>query len=268
VKNTGKTKVFPMATSILVRCWAHAAAEISTGVFSTNMEFSQLKSVRSMALKSAQFVNNQYNVQAENDTFEYHFAAVAQHVVIPVGFYTATELLTIIAEAIRVLMNPTHPGVVITMTVDPNTYKITYVSSLAGANIAIGDFTGAGTLNAFLGNTVDSGVIPGQTVYQFDSFPDLNGLDFAGIDVRSKTSKTILNISPNRGKITNSLGVIPVNVPFGQLQSYTNPDLIGSKVDFSYPEDLSSIEFSVRDTDGDALLDQGRHLMVEFVIWF
>jgi hypothetical protein len=124
-----------------------------------------------------------------------------------------------------------------------------------------------GPLNQLLGNTLDSVSVAAGTPYIFNSLPDMIGLKSVTISIKSKSPKTILNSSSSKMIWTNSLGMIPCDVAFGQLQTWEQQDLDAAMLVFDQPEDMTSLQFKIRGDDGKILLDQTAHLVVELKVW-
>jgi len=260
-----------MSKTKLIRLYAKNATEVNTGSFECHLDSAQLSNVLAISLKSAVFNNNVYNIftsgTRQNNVFSYELKTAVPEtrtVSIPSeGYYTLTEILTIIAPLIETDIKTINAGDTFTMVKGAYSKKIE--ATLTGASTIA--FDALGSLNAVLGNTVDSGDLTAGT-YTFNSFPNLVGLESVTINLASKSPKTILNAASCKKRVTNSLGVIPVNVPFGATQTFTQPDLDTSMLVFSYPEDLTTMRFTVRDVDGNRLADQVNHLVIEVIVWF
>jgi hypothetical protein len=262
-----------MSKAKLIRLYAKNATEVTPGAFECNLDSSELSNVLAIAMKTAVFRNNVYNVYAEGDqqnnnfTYEIDGAVpVNREVVVPTtGFYTAQELLDILNPLILADIQSVNPGDTFAMTIEPYSKKIT----VAFTGVSQLTFDAVGGVNQLLGNTITSGLLPvGPYDYVFNTLANLGGLESVTVNIQSKSPKTILNVSPFKQRTTNSLGVIPVTVPFGGLQTFTQPDLDDAMLVYSYPEDLTTVHFTIRDVNGLKLVDQAQHLVIEVMVWF
>jgi len=248
--------------SRLVKLSAEDSEEITPGTFRCRLDSSYLSNVTSVALKSCQVLNSEYNIRNDSErTFTYTILATQYEATLPqIGFYSASEIISIIEPQIQATLTGLFPSSVFTMEIGEYSKKIEVLET-----VGIVTYDAEGGLNTLLGNTVSTNVLPGVTQV-FDSFPDLNGTDLFQIILTSKTPKTILNSSAEKLLHTNSLGMVPCTVPFGSLQGFTNPSIEGSRVIFDHPEELILISFKVRNGRGDVLLNQKPHLKIELAI--
>lgn len=248
----------------LVRFRARDADEISQGIFKSSMNMSPLSNVLAIAIKSLVFSNNEYNVQTGiSDTFNYTYAGTPLSITVPAGFYSASELLSAMKALIDPQISGINAGATITLIVSPLIYKITATTTLG-----ITEYLSTGNMSANLGITADSGPIAPGVSYTFNSTPDLSGLHLVNISILAKDQGTIINLQDQSARYVNSIGMIPVDVPFGRLQVYNQSDLDASAITYSHPEDLTSMLVSIRDIRGTHLANQKQHLVVEFMIWY
>ncbi len=252
-----------MIQSRLVKLSSNAATPDADGGFSAKLSPGQMQNVRALALKSATFLNNVYNVGPDDLEFNFEALLTPYTVSLPQeGFYNIQQIIDIIVPLVQAELQGSFPGTVVEMQVGDISKKLEI-----SLTIGIARF-GPGPLNTLLGNTDVLEVLAGSGFNAVQTPPDLNGLDLGQIIVSTKIPKTILNASASKTLWTNSVGIVPVNVPFGVLQTYTNPSLEGSKLVFDHPDSLSFISWKVRDKNGVVLADQGPHLTIELVVWF
>jgi len=246
--------------STLVKLQASVAREVAPGEYECFLQTRALSRVTAIALKTAVFLNNRYNVStADQLDFVYEISAVQYTASLPqVGFYKASEIIAIILPQIQAQSVIIDVGNVSTMAIGAISKKIEVSNTISAITY------GGGGLNALLGN-VDPTISGALTA--FSNLPDLNGLNAGQIVVSSKNPKTIVHSSPTKHIFTNSIGLVPVNVDFGELQIFTNPDIRGSVVSFDQPEDMQNVQFKVRDENGDLLTGQSPHILIEFVAW-
>jgi hypothetical protein len=252
-----------MIQSRLVKLSSNAARVDEDGGFSAKLSPGQMQNVQGLALKSATFLNNVYNVSADDLVFNFEALLVPYTASLPEpGFYNIGQIIAIIEPLVQTELQGPFPGTVVSMKVGEFSKKIEISISIGIVRF------GPGPLNTLLGNTEELQILSSPNFTAVQTLPDLNGLDLGQIVVSTKTPKTILNASAGKTLWTNSVGMIPVDVPYGALQTYTNPSLQGSKVIFDHPDSLSVISWKVRDKNGVVLADQGPHLTIELVVWF
>lgn len=246
--------------STLVKLQANVAREVEPGEYEVFFQTRNLSRVVAIALKSAVFLNNRYNIAtADQLEFKYTISAVEYTAVLPtLGFYSIEQIIGIILPQIEAQSAIINPGNVSIMEVGDYTRKVEVSNTVSVITY------GGGGLNLLLGNRAP--LTAGATI-AFQTLPDLNGLNAGQIVVSSKNPKTIVHSDVNRLIFTNSIGLVPVDAQFGELQIYTNPDIRGSIVSFDQPEDMQYIQFKVRDENGAVLQGQTPHLLIEIVIW-
>lgn len=250
-----------MSQSKLIRLSAKYAREVGPGVYESDFDTSLMTNIKAISLKTLIFRNNKYNVLT-SDLFWYTVVGVGSYnASVPVdGFYNLQQLIDIIKPQIQ-------SNLTSIISMDINQFNGKIVVSHTGFPDEIilnGSF---GLLNKKMGNTVDSGQIIENVPYTFNGFAALGGLESVTISIASKSPKTILNVSSTKIRHTNSLGVVPVTVPFLGLQTYEQPDLDSAAASFSFPESFSKIRFTLRDVDGSVILNQTEHLVVECMLW-
>jgi len=212
------------------------------------------------------FSNNVYNIRTgENDTLEFKVdgGPVVQAILGP-GYYNIVQAATAIETVVQAQLDALYPGHTIQVTYNPITQKLE--STVVGGTFS----WEVGTANAYVGLLTDapSPTLPDGTMYPFPNFANLYGLESVTISVRSQDQKTILNSSPNTFLTTNSVGVVPVNVPFGGLVEYNQFSLEDSMVDFLAFQNLNSMQIAIRDPTGAGVPNQKPHFLVELMVYF
>jgi hypothetical protein len=248
-----------MSFNKLIRLYAGNATEIEDGKYTTSLDVGVLTNVVAVALKTITFRNNVYNVNEYNNiiTFE---AAVGPTIInasveIPVGQYSISQLLPILVPLIDAELI-TFPATV-TLVLNPITLKIEY--TITGADYII--FEPSSILGI---PTITSPSTSGT----FDNLPGLGGLSSVTCNIRSKEPFSILNLTPTKNLYTSSLGVIPVNVPFGVLQTYSQNDLNDTMLTFSSSNDMKQLQFVLRDVNGKIITQQKNDLVVELMVYY
>jgi hypothetical protein len=261
-----------MSKSKLVRLYANNARMVEDGLFEAYIDSNYLSNVRSIALKSCIFNNNVPNIQTigarKNNVFEYQINGgfVNNYQILAEGFYTASDIATLLQTELDAQAKLVNPAATVVVVVDDNSKKFVFTPTGVTLNLR-GDLIPA-SLNRAIGNTIDSGVINSGLAYTVDSYANLAGLQSVAVAVRSKSPKTLIHLNPNQGFFTNSLSVIPVDVPWTFNQTFINPDLKGSVLVFSLTESLVKLRFSIRDIDGQLIPNQAPHFVVEVAITY
>jgi hypothetical protein len=255
--------------SKLIALYAQNADQASPGTYVTQLNTAYLSNVRALALKTVTFVNNLPNIftagDRQNNEFLYEIDGTPFTATVAVeGYYTAQEVIALLVLAIQAQLDISSPGDVISAQIESYSGKVSFLNT----GVAVMTYLGStGLLNQLLGNTEDSPPVPADDLHVFGSLPDLIGLKSATVSIKSKSPKTILNRSSQKMIWTNSLGMVPCNVSFGQLQTWEQQDLDASRLTFDQPEDLTVIQFKIRGDDGKILLDQTEHLAIELKVW-
>lgn len=248
-------------TQKLIKLVAKDARQIGVGSFEFGLGLRPLVNVHAIIVKAAMFCNNKYNVQLGiNDTFSVSIDGNPFSTTLAPGYYTAAQILAVLGPLVTAFANGITPGATWSAIVAPYTFKVVATTTLVTAQYP------SGSLNTSLGNTVASAVIPAATPFAFDSLPMLIGLHAAQISIQSKSPRTIINLDTAKALYTNAIDLIPVNVGFGFMQTFLQPDFT-ARILYTVPEDYSTIRMTIRDEDGNPLPDQADHLIVELMIW-
>lgn len=259
----------------IIRLYSGEAAEVSDGEYRCYFNTSVLTNVRSIALKTCVFSNNHPNVFAEdenpndtrnNNVFSYALGATPRSFSISTtAFYSLADLLALINADIAITYPTANPGGTCVLSLDPVTGKIlvTISGTVVEAFTLQGSSVGVFSLNATLGNFQD---IVFNSTGVFDGFPNLTGLKYATVSIRSKSPQTILNASATKERHVNSIGAIPITVPFGSIQPYTNPSPSDTTLTFSYVEDFREMVFVLRDEFGRRVKNQTLSFGMEILV--
>lgn len=259
----------------LIRLFSGEAERVGDGEYRSFFNTSVLTNVRSIALKTCVFQNNHPNVFADdenpndsrnNNVFSYSLGFIPQTEEISItGFYSITELLTEINAGLAITYALANPGGTCVLSLDPVTGKIlvTITGTVIEPFTLQGETAGVYSLNATLGNFTDT--IYNSTA-KFDSLPNLTGLKYATVSIRSKSPQTILNASATKERHVNSIGAIPITVPYGALQNFSNPSPSDSTLTFSYVEDFREMIWILRDEFGRRVKNQNLSFGVEILV--
>jgi hypothetical protein len=257
----------------LIRLYAGQAERVKDGVFRTNFNTAMLNNVRAVSLKTCTFRNTSPNIHADdlygnsplNDNVFSYLVGATQHstTVVQSGFYTLTEVLNLINPDLQTNFVAQNPGATAVLSLDPISGKVILTTTGAVLQPITLQYS-LHSINALLGNTQTETVTTNP--YTFTDFPSLSGAKLVTISVKTKSPQTILNADVNKERHTNSIGAIPVNVPYLVLQTFTDPAPADSMLVFSYPEDLRRVDFSIRDEFGRPLLSQDLDFSVEMIV--
>lgn len=253
----------------LIRLFAGQANE-QDGQFICNFNTSQLNNVSGISLKTCTFRNNHPNVfgvgeSSSNGTFTYTVGATTHTTDVATGFYTLTELLALINPDLQTNVVAQNAGATAVLSLDAASGKV--ILTVTGTIVADLVLIGAATnLNGYLGNKETITVSAAGTDL-FRDFPELGGLKFATVSVTTKSPQTILNAAANQEKHTNSIGAIPVTVPYLAMQAFTDPSPADSLLTFNPPEHLREVRFTLRDSFGRRVKSQGLSLGIEMLVW-
>lgn len=255
----------------LIRLWSEQASE-DVYKFYTNFNTAQLNRISGISLKTCCFRNTHPNIFAEdewpahplnNDVFSYTVGGTTHTITIATtGFYTLNEVFTELNPQLQIDYAAQNPGGTAVLSIGPRGKVICTITGAVAASLT---FNGSkSNLNGYIGNTKDLS-ISAAGVAVFDSFPELGGLKMATVSVKTKSPQTILNADPNKERHTNSIGAIPITVPWKAMQSFIDPSPLDSMLRFDPPEHLRQVQFVIRDELGRIVRSQGLSFGVEMV---
>lgn len=255
-----------MPHSRLIRFWAGNATEVSDGVFRCQIQDASLQNITGVSLKTAQFSNNVYNIQeGKNDGVSFKIdVGATQQVLLSPGYYSAGQIASTLVSLIQPVLDGASPGSTIAISLNPITQRLESTATGVAWSWEVD------TANAYIGLDPNnpSPTLADGTLYQFPFFANLYGLESVTISVQSQDPKTLLNTGPSAYLATNSIGVVPVNVPFGALVAYEQFSLHDAIVDFRGYQNMTSLQISIRDVNGNGVPNQGNHLLVEIMVYF
>lgn len=258
-----------MSQAKLVRLFAGQAAD-HDGQYICNFNTSQLNNVSGISLKSCCFRNSHPNIfgvgeDSPNNVFSYSVGLTAHTTEVATGFYNLSDLLGLINFDLQLNFAAQNPGATAALSLDPISGKV--VLTTTGAIVAQLVLLGSvATLNGYLGNKKAISIAVAGTDL-FRDFPELGGLKFASLSVTTKSPQTILNMAANQEKHTNSIGSIPINVPYLAMQSYAEASPLDSMLTFNPPEHIRECKFTLRDEFGRRVKSQGLSLALEMLVY-
>lgn len=194
----------------------------------------------SVILKHASFPNTVYNIKSTNNTFKYNDGA-DQTLVIPVGFYSVSQLLTYLGTY----------GPPILYTQDPASYKILFDNAVAPTNYIIYDSANGSTIAPLLGITSNLNIPIGGSAYA-QNLPSLEGLKhlYVGSKALSKGNNMIFG---NARQEVDILAMLPVTEPFGSIVHYETPHENLEIVNFDGETNIQNIDITLYNGEGDII---------------
>lgn len=180
-------------------------------------------------LVSASIPNVANNVSAVigNNIFRIQYSATGTvQVVVPDGFYNINQLTSYLQNQINIAT----PGTTLTITQDPITGQLTFtvvgletfqfLAAEPGLPFDIGIYS---PLSPTLGGNLNS--LAGRVTYTLDGIPSLYGSTMFFIHSQELAPElTYLQSDGSDVNSVNGMFTIPVNVPFGAIQTYAAND--------------------------------------------
>lgn len=257
----------------LVRLYAGQSETSDSAQFQCFFNTAQLNNIRGLSLKTCTFQNNHPNIFADdlylnhvnnNNVFSYLVGAVTHSTTIPItGFYSLTDVLDAINPDLQTNFVAQNPGATAILELDDVTGKV----KLSTTGVVLEDITlsgGINSLNAYVGNINEIALT--AYPYGFENFPSLSGAKLATVSLKTKSPQTILNADISKERHTNSIGSIPISVPYLAQQTYVDPSPADTMLKFEYPETLRKVEFVIRDEFGRAFRSQNLNFGLEILV--
>lgn len=168
------------------------------------------------------FNNNEYNVNANNDTLTYEINGVQSTIVVPHGQYNTSGLVS--------LIQTNEP--LLTISQDPVNFKLSFTSATTTQVFSSG-------LGEYLGFMEDSKVAPTVTA---DNIPNLNGLDAIMIKSDKLANGNMLDSKKSEQSV---FAVVPVDVSFGLQEIFHDTSLSESGYVAHPPRNLSTVDIEI-----------------------
>jgi hypothetical protein len=240
--------------SRLIRISSTAATGLSSTNFTVQLN-SLLKNVKRVSLKTVSFLNNFYNVYANNNTYTFSVNSTPYTGQIPPGWYTSD---TLIAALVAVVNTYTASG--FTLSQDPISAKVSAgiggtdtISITPGGPFQLLGFTQAITIAASTSPVIAA------------ALPSLQGLTTAFL--RSTILAGGFSYDEN-GEIGTIFTPIPIKAPFGALNIMECRVDSLCEITFKSPKDLTNIDFQLTDNDNNILDLQGANLRIDLRIYY
>ena len=230
-----------------------------------------------LSLKSCTFRNIQYNVQSsgprKNNFFYFNLDGISQSVDVPEGFYSIYELIDVVKTGVETILAASGIIPLPTLTsldYNPISAKVSIVINGNGSATPFELLGGtySASINSLLGNTIDVSLDTlGAVKYTFDSIVNLQHDDRIHLVSSSMAQSIGLTSTGRNGRTIALLRAIPVDKPFGDIVSYESNDVDGERVFHPGGLNLSTIDLSLQDTDGNTIDLQNTVLSVEIIAW-
>lgn len=222
--------------------------------FSTND--TDLHQVRQIKLKSAIIPNTMYNINQYNNIFRYKIAGVfGTDVVLTIGQYTLTDLMDSLAA--QILADTT---IVVGIAENQRTRKLSFTTA---TDIEFLSKAQGNPLGDVLGIYTGSGA--DTALFFADGLPNLMGLRHVYIGSNAMSNNTSM-ITNDKQKI-NIFSDIPIDVPFGGLQTYVGDTSTLHYVDFASKKNISSIDITLVDENQNILELNGQDFVLVFAVY-
>lgn len=247
------------------------------GSYSTNLGRSNIDDFVAIALKSVSFRNVFYNVEGtgerKNNIFYFSLGGAPQQVVVPAGFYSVNQLLTLLNTEIATIL--AGSGIIPLPTLDDLSYnsitsKISITINGQGTTtpFVLEGGTYKQSINYLLGQTTDYSIDTlTPTAYEFVNLVNMGGLD--RVFLQSSTIGQNVGLSTTgvkgNGVALSLIRVLDVNEPFGNPIFYISPDLDAERLVYNSPINISNIDFSLTDENNNTLDLGETQLIVELV---
>lgn len=217
-----------------------------------------VSNANSLSLKSVQFMNTFYNINANNNTFYFHVAVPATSanelsIQLPIGQYTLATLIT----AFNAAMLADHT-IITTLTENTLTRVLDWTSDTGivirqtRAELVRVD----NPMFEVLGIRGDGNTL--ITAYTSPAVYDVSGLKSLYIHSKSLAGGSCVT-SRGSGHLISLLAIIPINVPFGGIQNYNDREENDRHFYSNFTSNnLTFVDIELRDEDHN-LVDLNGH---------
>lgn len=233
--------------------------------FTTSFQSSkELNNVVSVKLNNMIFTNTVYNINSKNNVFYYSDSLGDQSVVLPVGQYSTSALLTALETALASAPNP----IVANFDINLTTYKVSMVSAVPAIELYDRKNDIFNLLGYKMGLSGSSGLVAS---YTFPNIIDISGLDVVHVCSTALSlhgsidNFTSSSTGQNVRSRTNVFKQIPVNSAYGFKVNYSNPKDLPDLV-YDTPRSLANIDIQLRDNYGDVLELNGVEVYFSFEV--
>jgi hypothetical protein len=238
------------------------------------------RSVSAVTLKSCSFKNVFYNVissnlKLKNNVLYTRMQGVDIEFTVPEGFYTISDLLTVLSNEISAFfLLYAQPLVLDDLSYNSITGKVSMTISDPNLSNDIFELRGLDrpdSVNYLIGNTVNLSVSNTPLPKQLDSLINLDGQQCVNLvcePISKSSGSYVSSVNPN-GSINNSIRTITVNGGFGSPVSYLSRDTDADQISYNPPINLSALTFSITDPKTNAILDlSASKICIELILFF
>lgn len=224
-----------------------------TAYFGNNAVLDQAKSIELITCSISHTVPN-ISADQGNNVFELITTSGTFTYVVPQGFYSASQLSTILQPLLNAFISPSVSSFTIQ---SDGLFNITITSGPAqirnSANNSVGSLLGYETLNAF------------TTSLTADVLPTLQGITYFHIVSKQTGSNCYTNNSLTSTNYNTCLFSVPVLVPFGFMNVFQNNN-DQERVRFRGQLSLKNLDITLQDEKGRVLTDMDPRSTVELIL--
>lgn len=228
-----------MPSKLIKLTSSHDPSHVNHSQFRYNMGMHEpeFHEATGILLVGAVIPNKQYNVNSNNNVLRYNLngAGVAS-LTVPVGQYTTATLMSYIQSNVANT----------TITQNATTQKINFACTQT-LDLYSEDGDALSTLAPYLGiyTTLNIGAGGNDDA---ESIPDLNGVDMFLIESTTLAPNNLVSSFPSNATSTkNVIANVPVDVVFGNNQTYEYTGYEDSRIVFSARKNITNIDIKITD---------------------
>ena len=232
------------------------SADRSSGTsenFIIHLNESQFHEVKYVQLKDISFANTMYNIKASNNQLRWIDINSVQYLLtIPIGYYTADELLIYI-NATTTASNPTCP--------------IQFVNNTKTRKFTITSTTSFHLLTTSTVLTIIGFSVPSITNLTSHTATELyNFLVTSHIHVISSTLSEADSLVSSNGKKYAVIATVPVNVPFGYMINISEEKTSSDESIHNANVNLSTVDIRLVNSNFETVELNGSSVIMNFTV--
>lgn len=212
--------------------------------------------IQELALKSVSLPNTAYNININNNNFNFIYNGGFYGFGLPFGHYNINSIIAaLITRVGSIVGNPTA----LSITIDPITQKLQYTFAQP-TQIAVGGLALLVGFNLQLDTLYPAGAV---TVINAPTLPNLQGsmnYYIASRTLAQGTNALLYNAVRNLA----ILAVIPNSVPFGSIIQYMPTDILLDLKSYAGKQNIQQIDVVVLDTDFNVVDLNGAEIELTF----
>ena len=237
-------------------------------ILNFNNALPQLNNVVAISINMVSFMNNFYNVASYNNRmiFEIYDPSNAipitdYEVVVPVGYYNAVQLATVLQTLIRAL-NPILSSLTVTYLSSVKRFQFDVNNATTAISIFISPSSNSYVSSLLYLLGIDLTGLPlANPILTTTKLPNLNGATIIYINSSKLTNnKTIKNdiLTENILRSTSSKSIselisIPINTVYGAYQEWADNGSKKGQIFYSTPQNIDTIDIKITDAFGNIL---------------